>query len=221
MVKRPHRSAPKKDSKATLAFAGVASLLLLLSAAYLWLLGGGRPPPSVRPIGGSFSLNQDAGRVVTDRDFRGQYMLIYFGYAHCADVCPMTLSAIADALAILGNRASDLRAIFITVDPKRDTPAIARAYTGKFSPRILGLSGTPEEIQAVERTYHVRGTIIAPAGDSSMADYTMGHTATLFLVGPDGRSIAPLSGLEGGELLARQLAEYLPVTPVTAAREMR
>jgi protein SCO1/2 len=128
-------------------------------------------------------------------------------------VCPTTLSAIADALDILGNRALGLRPIFITTDPKRDTPEIARAYTGKFSPRILGLSGTPEEIQAVERTYRIRSTIMAPPNDSSMADYTMSHTATLFLVGPDGRSITPLSGLEGGELLASQIAEYLPVTP--------
>jgi protein SCO1 len=221
MLKRPRRSAPRKDSKATLAFVAAASLLLILSAAYLWLLGGGRPPPSVQPIGGPFALGQDDGRVVTDREFRGQYMLIYFGYAHCADVCPMTLSAIADALDILGSRASDLRPIFITVDPKRDTPAIARAYSGKFSKRILGLSGTPEEIQAVERSYHVRSTIMTPSGDSDMSDYTMGHTATLFLVGPDGRSIAPLSGLDGGELLARQLAEYLPVTPVNGAREIQ
>jgi len=130
MVKRRRRSAPKKNSKATLAFAANASFLLLLSAAYLWLLGGGRPPPSVQPIDGPFALGQDDGRVVTDRDFRGRYMLIYFGYAHCADVCPITLSAVADALDILGNRASDLRPISITVDPKRDTPAIARAYTG-------------------------------------------------------------------------------------------
>ena len=102
MVKRPPRSARKKDSKATLAFVAVAFLLLLLSAAYLWVLGGGRPPDPVQPIGGPFALDQDDGRVVTDRDFRGQYMLIYFGYAHCADVCPTTLSAIADALDILG-----------------------------------------------------------------------------------------------------------------------
>jgi protein SCO1/2 len=217
MVKRSLRSVPRKDSKAALTVAAVAASLLLLSAAYLWLLGGGRPPASAQQIGGPFALEQDDGRVVTDRDFRGHYMLIYFGYAHCADVCPTTLSAIADALDIMGNRAFDLRPIFITTDPKRDTPAIARAYTGRFSPRILGLSGTPEEIQTVEKTYRVRGAIIAPTGDSDMADYTMSHTATLFLVGPDGRNITPLSGLEGGELLARQLAEYLPVTPARKA----
>jgi protein SCO1/2 len=217
MVKRPLRSVPRNDRKAALTFAAVAASLLLLSGAYLWLLGGGRPPASAQPIGGPFALDQDDGRVVTDRDFRGQYMLIYFGYAHCADVCPTTLSAIADALDIMGNRASDLRPIFITIDPKRDTPAVARAYTGRFSPRILGLSGTPDEIQAVERTYRIRSTITASPGDSDMADYTVSHTATLFLVGPDGRNITPLSGLEGGELLARQLAEYLPVTPARKA----
>jgi protein SCO1/2 len=154
--------------------------------------------------------------VVTERDFRGQYLLIYFGYAHCADVCPTTLSAIADALDILGDKAADLRPIFITVDPKRDTPAIARAYASRFSPRILGLGGTEQQVSAVEKSYRVSSAVVQPDAGNA-ADDAMNHTAALFLMGPDGRLVAPLSGIQGGTALAQQLADDLPRQPAHAA----
>jgi len=209
MVRPRARSLPRKDKNPTVAFVSVAFGLLLLTAAYIWLLEPGHGPAAAQPIGGAFVLQQDDGRVVTQRDFRGQYLLIYFGYAHCADVCPMTLSAVADALDILGNKAADLRPIFITIDPQRDTPAIARAYARKFSPRILGLGGTGDQVNAVEKSYRVTSAVMEPAAGNA-ADYAMNHTAGLFLMGPDGRFLAPLSGLQGGPALAQQLAEYLP-----------
>ena len=119
MVKRPTRSSDRKNGSATTTFAVASLCLLLLAAAYMWFLGFGLSPPRV-PIGGAFSLTQDGGRVVTERDFRGHYVLIYFGYTACADVCPTTLTAIADAIDILGSRASNLRPVFISVDPKRE-----------------------------------------------------------------------------------------------------
>ncbi len=208
MVRRTTRPPRRKDSRPTVAFASVAFCILLLAAGYIWLLGPGRAP-AAQQIGGPFALRQDNGRVVTERDFRGRYLLIYFGYTHCADICPMTLSAVADALDVLGGRAADLQPIFITVDPRRDTPAIARAYAGKFSPRILGLSGSPAQIDAVESRYRVSSAVMdTPAANTP--DYAMSHTAVLFLMGPDGRYLAAFSGLKGGAVLARQLAEYLP-----------
>jgi protein SCO1/2 len=212
MRKKVSMVRPKAGSshrKATVAFVSVAFGLLLLTAATMWLLDPGRVPAAAQPIGGPFALRQDDGRVVTEHDFRGQYMLIYFGYTHCADVCPMTLGAIADALDILGDKAAALRPLFITVDPQRDTPAIARAYALKFSPRILGLGGTEDEVMAVEKSYRVSSTMMEPAAGNA-ADYVMNHTAALFLMGPDGSLLAPLSGLQGGAALAQQLAEYLP-----------
>jgi protein SCO1 len=216
MVRPKARPLPRKDTKATVAFLSVAFGLLLLTAAYVWLLDPGHAPAGAQPIGGPFALEQDDGRVVTLRDFRGQYLLIYFGYVHCADVCPMTLSAVADALDILGSKAADLRPVFITVDPRRDTPAIARAYALKFSPRILGLGGTEDQVNAVEKSYRVSSTMMESAAGNP-ADYAMSHTAALFLMGPDGRFLAPLSGLQGGPVLAQQLAEYLPRKPASAA----
>jgi protein SCO1/2 len=216
MVRPKARLSRRKDSKATVAFVSVAFCLLLLTGAYIWLLEPGHAPAAAQPIGGPFVLRQDDGRVVTEHDFRGQYMLIYFGYAHCADICPMTLSAIADALDILGDKATDLRPIFITVDPQRDTPAITRAYAHQFSPRILGLGGTEDEVDAAEKSYRVSGAVMKSTTGNA-ADYAMNHTAAIFLMGPDGRFLAPLSGLQGGPALAQRLAEYLPSKPADAA----
>lgn len=212
MVRPKVRSSGRKNRGAAVAFVSAASCLLLLATGFTWLLQPSRMPPSARPIGGPFALTQDSGRMVTERDFRGQYMLIYFGYAHCSDVCPTTLNAVADALDILGKQATELRPIFITVDPQRDTPAIARAYASKFSPKILGLGGTRDQIHAVEQSYRVTSAERASSAGKP-ADYTINHTAALFLMGPDGGLLAPLSGLKGGPVLAQQLAEYLPRIP--------
>jgi protein SCO1/2 len=213
MAKRPTRSSrPAKHRHATAVFAAGAACLLLLAGVYMWLLGSGAPPPRSAGIGGAFALTQDDGRVVTERDFRGRYMLVYFGYTHCADVCPTTLSAIADAMDILGGRAADLRPVFITVDPQRDPPDVTRAYASQFSPGITGLSGTPAQISSVERAFGIRDRIV-PVKDHDGMDYVVDHTAALILVGPDGRYVAPFPAMEDGKALARQLAQYLPPRP--------
>jgi protein SCO1/2 len=180
--------------------------LLLLTASYLWLLGG-TTPRSVPAIGGPFTLTQGNGQVVTDRDFRGRYLLVYFGYTSCPDICPTTLSAIADAIDILGSRAERLQPLFITVDPSHDTPAIVRAYVRSFSPRIIGLTGTQVEIRAVEQEYRVSSAIHQTGPGAN--DYTVDHTAVLFLVAPDGRYLAPFSATETGPELAKKLAKYI------------
>jgi len=177
----------------------------MLTACYLWLLGG-TTPHSVPAIGGPFTLTQDDGKVVTDRNFRGHYLLIYFGYTSCPDICPTTLSAIADAIDILGIRAEQLQPLFITVDPTHDTPAIMRDYVRSFSPHIVGLTGTPPEIHAVEHEYRITAVDeIRPGGGSNTID----HTAVLFLVAPDGRYLAPFAATESGAELAKDLARYV------------
>jgi protein SCO1 len=191
--------------RTTVLVSAAAAGLLLLTASYLWLLGG-TTPSNVPAIGGPFTLTQDNGQVVTDRDFRGHYVLIYFGYTSCPDVCPTTLSAIADALDILGPRAERLQPLFITVDPGHDTPAILYAYVHSFGPRIVGLTGTPAQIHAVEREYRVTAVHEAGTGAGS---YTIAHTAVLFLVAPDGRYLAPFAATDSGTQLAKQLARYI------------
>jgi len=206
MPKR-HTDSRRKNARGTgIIFVSAAAGLLLLTASYLWLLGG-TTPSSVPAIGGPFTLTQGNGQVVTDRDFRGRYLLIYFGYTSCPDICPTTLSAIADAIDILGTRAERLQPLFITVDPAHDTPAIVRAYVRSFSSRIIGLTGTSTEIRAVEQEYRVSSTIHEIGPEAS--NYTVDHTAVLFLVAPDGRYLAPFAATETGAELAKSLAQYI------------
>jgi protein SCO1 len=181
-----------------------AGALLLLTIAYLWLLGG-TTPRAVPAIGGPFTLMEDNGKTVTDRDFRGRYLLIYFGYTSCPDICPTTLTAIADAAGILGSRARLLQPLFITVDPERDTPAVLHDYVRAFGGSIVGLTGTPAQIHAVERAYRISSAVHPTAP----GNYTVDHTAVLFLVAPDGRYLAPLAADESGADMARRLAHEM------------
>ncbi len=204
-AQRPDTRRRTTRRTGTIIFSAAAGLLLL-TASYLWLLGG-TTPRNVPAIGGPFTLTQGNGQVVTDRDFRGRYLLIYFGYTSCPDICPTTLSAIADAIDILGTKSERLQPLFITVDPTHDTPAIIRAYVRSFSPHIIGLTGTPAQIRAVEQEYRVSSTIhqTNPGADS----YTVDHTAVLFLVAPNGRYLAPFAATETGPELAKSLAQYM------------
>jgi protein SCO1/2 len=183
--------------------AGVISVLLL-AGGYLWLLGGTTPPSSI--IGGHWSLTRSDGARVTDRDFHGRYVLIYFGYTSCPDVCPTTLEAVTDAMRRLGPRADRLQPLFITVDPARDTPAVVRRYVEAFGSHLIGLTGTLDEIARVEREYRIRSMIDR---ERSRSGYAVDHTAVLLLLGPDGRYLAPLPADESGQAIAARLQHFL------------
>jgi len=136
------RAADKPGSRPpAYAIIGLLVALLLLGiGGFLWLNGEAGGPV----VGGPFTLVSGDGHTVTDRDFRGKYLLVYFGYTYCPDVCPTTLNAVAGALDKLGSTADRLQPLFITVDPRRDTPEVIKQYTAAFSPRLLGLTGTPK-----------------------------------------------------------------------------
>jgi protein SCO1/2 len=158
-------------------------------------------------IGGPFTLEDGNGHTVTDRDFRGHYLLVYFGYTFCPDVCPTTLSEMAGALDALGPKADRVRAVFITVDPQRDTPAVVRDYAASFSPRIEGLTGTPEQIEKVAGEYRV---YYAPRKEGASADsYTVDHSSILYLMDPDGRFILPMRTDQTAAALAAEIAKHL------------
>ncbi len=163
---------------------GVLVVALLLGVgAFVWLSGG----PGGSLVGGPFTLQDGNGRQVTDRDFRGKYMLVYFGYTFCPDVCPTTLNEVANALDRLGPKADRLQAIFITVDPKRDTAAVMKRYTAAFSPRLLGLTGTPEEIAQAAKAYRVYYSEHRTGPGPN--DYSVDHSSILYLMGPDGKFV--------------------------------
>ncbi len=182
---------------------GVIIAVLLLATAVTsahWLHQ--RQGPTV---GGPFQLVDAAnGREVSDRDFRGKWLLIFFGYTHCPDVCPTTLGNIAAAMDQLGPLAKQIQPLFITLDPERDTLPVLVDYTSAIDPRILGLSGSADQIAsaaAAYRIYFAKRVI----GD----DYYMDHTATVHVVRPDGAYSSSLLSTAGPLDIARRMRTLL------------
>ena len=204
MASDPNMGAKRGPSPFIYGIIGLVVVLLIMgTGAYVWLSGGG----SASLVGGPFTLEDSAGKQVSDRDFRGKYMLVYFGYTFCPDVCPTTLNEVADALEHLGAKANDLQPIFITVDPKRDTPAVVKQYTAAFSPKLIGLTGTPEQIAAVAKAYRVYYAEHRTGPGPN--DYSMDHSSILYLMGPDGKFVAPVRADESGKDMAADLNKLM------------
>lgn len=171
--------APGQDLGAALA----GRLESLFGAQPVVSLGGVQLPGGVE-LGGPFALVDQDGREVTQVDYAGRWMLVYFGYTYCPDVCPTELGAMAAAMDLLGPRAERVAPVFITIDPERDTPETLRAYVAQFHPRLQGLTGTPEATGAVARRYRVYHAQARRQGDTP---YLVDHSSFIYLVGPDGR----------------------------------
>ncbi len=133
-------------------------------------------------IGGPFSLVDTDGKRVTDRDFRGKLMLVFFGYTHCPDVCPTELQTMAELLDKLGTDAKAVAPVFISVDPQRDTPGALSDYVKNFSPRIAGLTGSPDEVASAAKAYRV----YFRKADGGSDDYTVDHSAFVYLMDREG-----------------------------------
>jgi protein SCO1/2 len=176
------------------------ALLLIIVGGFLLgaLVGAGFffLNPDMRPrvetsgralIGGPFELVGKDGSIVTDKVFRGKYMLVFFGYTHCPDICPAELQVMAAALDGLGKDADKIIPIFITVDPERDTPWVVADYVMNFGPRFVGLSGTPEQIAKAAKAYRV--TYDKHQEEGAGDNYSVDHSALAYLMGPDGEYI--------------------------------
>jgi protein SCO1/2 len=137
-------------------------------------------------VGGPFRLIDQAGKTVTDADFRGRYLLIYFGYSFCPDVCPTTLGVMAQALEKMGTDSARIVPIFITVDPARDTPKVLADYMKAFGPAFVGLTGSDAEIKAVEKEYRV----YAAKRPLANGNYGMDHSSVMYLMGPTGKLVS-------------------------------
>jgi protein SCO1/2 len=140
-------------------------------------------------VGGPFQLIDQNGQKKSDADFRGRYMLIYFGYSFCPDVCPTTLGDMADALGKLGAGAGKVVPVFITVDPERDTPKVLKQYMAAFGPRFVGLTGDVAAIQKAEREYRVYSRKRPLDPKNPGGNYAMDHSSVIYLVGPDGKLV--------------------------------
>jgi protein SCO1/2 len=186
---------------------GLLAALLVGAAGYVWLNPGAAGGAATPAFGGPFSLEGPQG-AVTEATFRGRYLLVYFGYTFCPDVCPTTLNTIVQALDRLGRRANDLQVLFITVDPARDTPAVMRDYTQALSPRIIGLTGTTEQIAQAAAAYHVYyRRQSAAAGDEG---YSVDHSSIVYLQGPDGAPLALIPADAPPDRMAADVEKYLP-----------
>jgi cytochrome oxidase Cu insertion factor (SCO1/SenC/PrrC family) len=179
----------KDAPRSRLVLYGVAlGLALIVAAALAWYLVG----PGARQggygealIGGPFRLVDQRGKPVTEQDFAGRFMLIYFGYTYCPDVCPLTLATMAQAIGQLSPEQADrVVPIFITVDPERDTVEQLASYAPLLSPRLVALTGTGEQIKQAAKAYRV---YFAKVAGSDSSDYLMDHSAFIYLMGPDGR----------------------------------
>jgi len=182
--------------------AGVASIVLVIV-----LVSGRDPVPSAgaSAIGGPFSLVDQNGRTVTDKDLRGRPFLVFFGFTHCPDVCPTALFEISEVLGKLGPDAGKVSALFVTVDPERDTPAQMKDYLSSFNPRLVGLTGDLAAIAAVAKEYRVYVKKVP----LDHGDYTMDHTALVYLMDKEGRFVAPFSLKRTTAAAAADLRKYL------------
>jgi protein SCO1 len=167
-------------------------------------MGAGAPGPSA--IGGPFKLIDQNGKPVTDEDIKGRPTLVFFGYTHCPDVCPTTLFEMSEMMRALGPDAGRVNALFITVDPERDTAAAMKDYLSSFDPHLRGATGDQKSIEAVEKGYRVYAKKV-PTGTGG--DYSMDHTALVYLMDKQGRFVAPFKLDRKPDEAAADLRRYL------------
>ena len=191
------------------AIALVALLLSIASIVLVYTPWGrslwtGSVEVGTAGIGGPFQLTDQNGKPRTDADFRGQYLLVFFGYSNCPDTCPTTLQTLSQALDKLGPAAAHVTPIFVTIDPERDTVAALKDYAQNFHPRLVTLTGSADQIAAVAKEYRV---YYAKAGDGP--NYSMDHTALIYLMGPDGRYLANFPPQISADEIVKDLRQRL------------
>jgi protein SCO1/2 len=168
------------------------------------------PPLQGASIGGPFTLTDQDGRQVRDSDFHGKYRLVYFGFSYCPDVCPVDLQSIGQALRQLEKSdpaiAAKIQPIFISVDPARDTPAVLKQFVGAFHPRLIGLTGTPEQIAEMAKRH---GVYYARQGDPAAKEYMVDHSRIALLFGPTGEPISIVPHEKGAEAIAAELKHWV------------
>ena len=189
-------------------FALGLALILGLFAFSFWSGWSGPDESSFAgvPIGGPFTLTDQYGAVRHDGDFRGELMLVYFGYTYCPDACPAALNTMSAALDELGDAGKAVQPIFITVDPARDTVEQMKLYTTNFTPRLVALTGTPQQVADAARTYRVFFQKAKGEGDE---DYVMDHSAFVYLMGRDGRYLRVFGPSVTADAMAAAIKKYL------------
>lgn len=202
----------KRGMNRPLALIPFALIAAFVAAGALWHLGDLRAHNTVESVptgetvtlGGPFILTDQDGIVRTEKDYRGKYTLVFFGYTYCPDVCPTTLAVMSAALDRLGAQADKIVPLFITVDPKRDTPEKLKSYLASFGPRFVGLTGTEGDIAAVAKEYRV---YYREHAAENGGEYTVDHSGVVYLMDPGGAFIANYSLETSPEAMAADLAK--------------
>lgn len=188
-----------------LAAAFLAGAAALAAIAVVLLPRGGGVAISPSAVGGPFTLTDQDGRTVTEADFKGKPFLVFFGFTHCPDVCPAALFDMSETFRRLGPDAEQVSALFISVDPERDTPEKLKDYLQSFHPRISALTGTPEQIEAVTKAYKAYAKKVPLDG----GEYTVDHSAIVYLMDREGRFVAPFNLKRPADESAKDLRRYL------------
>ena len=199
------------NESALTRLSALIALLLLASLLGACRADPGNPPLQGASMGGPFTLTAQDGSRVSDSQFAGKYRLVYFGYTFCPDVCPTDLQKIGAGLrrfeASDPARAARVQPIFITVDPARDTPEILRRFVANFHPRLIGLTGSEQEIAAVARRYGVARQRREPAAGSR--DYLVDHSQMTVLYGPQGEPVVIVPSDRGADAVAAELERWV------------
>jgi protein SCO1 len=194
-----------RTSQVLLILCAFLTGLFVFAGVFLYATGNLSSGPGASAIGGPFKLIDQNGKPITDADLKGRPFLVFFGYTHCPDVCPTTLFEVSEVMRVLGTDADRAGALFITVDPERDTPAAIKDYLSSFDPHLRGATGDRAAIDAAEKAYRVYAKKIPTAN----GDYSMDHTALVYLMDKQGRFVAPFSLKRSPEDAAAELRRYL------------
>jgi protein SCO1/2 len=198
---KPSRGAADRRLLLPLLIFGIG-LAALAVAAFVTLRDS--DAPAISSIGGPITLTSATGKTVTQKDFAGEPTLVFFGYTHCPDVCPATLFEMSEALRALGTEKK-AAALFVTVDPERDTPEVLKEYLSSFDPRIVGLTGSRQAVDSVLKEFRVYSRKVSGEGE----DYTMDHTALIYLMDKQWRFVRPFRLDRPPAEAAAELAKYL------------
>lgn len=185
--------------------AFVAGLVVFLGVILYATGQFGAAGPSRVAIGGPFKLIDQNNKPITDADLKGKPYVVFFGYTHCPDVCPTTLFEMSEVLRAMGKDAGGVNAVFITVDPERDTPTALKDYLSAFDPHLTGATGSAEAVAAVEKEFRVYSKKVP----TENGDYSMDHSAVVYLMDKDGRFVAPFNLKRKPEEAAADLRKYL------------
>ena len=181
----------------------IAAALAVAFTVFLW---AGPSPAQAAAIGGPFELVDHTGATVTEESFDDRYLLVYFGYAYCPDICPTELLIMGQAIDELGDLADEVQPLFVTVDPARDTVEYLAAYVPTFHPRLVGLTGSDEQIHAAAKAYRVFYRLNEPDEDGN---YLVDHTSYVYFMDPDGDYVTHFVFGQGPEKMAQIMRKHL------------